>query len=85
VTSGPPRRPFLDRAMAAAGLAAVALYRAVLAPLLGGACRFTPSCSRYAEEALRTHGGWRGGWLAAKRLARCRPGVPGGEDPVPPA
>jgi putative membrane protein insertion efficiency factor len=77
------RGPF-DRIAAFAGLAGIAFYRAVLAPLLGGGCRFTPSCSRYAEEAIRTHGGWRGARLAAGRLLRCRPGCAGGTDPVPP-
>jgi len=73
----------LDRALAGALLVAIAFYRAVLRPLLGGGCRFTPSCSEYAVIAIRRHGGWRGMRLAAARVARCRPGVPGGEDPVP--
>ncbi|HEX7383810.1 MAG TPA: membrane protein insertion efficiency factor YidD [Burkholderiaceae bacterium] len=59
-------------------------YRYFLAPLLPPACRFTPSCSAYAEEALRVHGAWRGGWLCAARLCRCGPWHPGGVDPVPP-
>jgi len=46
-------------------------------------CRFTPSCSAYAIEALETHGTWRGGWLTARRLLRCRPFGPSGWDPVP--
>ena len=74
---------FLDRVLAWCLLAGVALYRAVLSPLMGGACRFTPSCSAYAVEALRRHGGVRGFRLAVARILRCRPGVPGGEDPVP--
>jgi uncharacterized protein len=73
----------LDRALAAALLLLVAFYRVVLSPLLGGGCRFTPSCSEYAVQALRRHGGWRGLRLAASRILRCRPGRPGGEDPVP--
>jgi len=73
----------LDRALALVLLAGVALYRAVLRPLLGGGCRFSPSCSQYAVEALRRHGGWRGMRLAAARILRCRPGVRGGPDPVP--
>jgi putative membrane protein insertion efficiency factor len=73
----------LDRALAWFLLLGVALYRAVLRPLLGGGCRFTPSCSEYAAQALRRHGGARGFRLAAARILRCRPGKPGGEDPVP--
>ncbi len=61
----------------------VAVYRKVGSPLLGGHCRFEPSCSVYARDAIRTHGARRGGWLAAKRLARCRPGGGAGHDPVP--
>jgi putative membrane protein insertion efficiency factor len=76
-------RRALDRALAWLLLLAVAFYRAVLAPLLGGSCRFRPSCSEYAVQALRRHGGWRGMRLAASRILRCRPGRPGGDDPVP--
>jgi hypothetical protein len=73
----------LARALAILLLAGIALYRAVLSPLLGGACRFHPSCSAYGVEALRRHGGWRGARLTAARILRCRPGLPPGEDPVP--
>jgi putative membrane protein insertion efficiency factor len=73
----------LDRLLAGLLLLGVAAYRVVLSPLMGGACRFTPSCSEYAVQALRRHGGVRGFRLTAARIARCRPGVPGGEDPVP--
>ena len=64
-------------------IAAIHAYRIVLGPLLGGACRFAPSCSAYAEEAIRAHGPWRGGRLAVRRLLRCHPFRPGGYDPVP--
>lgn len=58
-------------------------YRVTLSPLLGGYCRYSPSCSAYAEEALRRYGGWRGSGLALRRLLRCHPFHPGGPDPVP--
>jgi hypothetical protein len=58
-------------------------YRFFLAPLLPPACRFYPSCSAYAEEALRTHGALRGSWLATARVCRCGPWHVGGVDPVP--
>lgn len=62
---------------------AIQIYRWCLRPLFPPACRFYPSCSHYAEEALERHGLWRGGWLAAARLCRCGPWHPGGHDPVP--
>ena len=58
-------------------------YRYTLSPLIGQGCRFRPTCSEYAIEALEQHGGLRGGWLAAKRLARCHPWGGSGYDPVP--
>jgi uncharacterized protein len=58
-------------------------YQRFLSPLLAPRCRFAPSCSQYAVEALRTHGALRGLWLSARRLARCHPFNPGGYDPVP--
>ena len=64
-------------------LAFVRAYRAVLKPLLPAACRFEPSCSTYALEAISVHGAWRGGALALKRLLRCRPWGGFGHDPVP--
>ena len=60
-------------------------YRYVLSPWVGGHCRYTPSCSCYAETALRTHGARRGLLLMLRRLARCHPGCAGGWDPVPAA
>ncbi|GGY92992.1 membrane protein insertion efficiency factor YidD [Pseudoduganella plicata] len=59
-------------------------YQVTLSPLLGPRCRFYPSCSNYAIEALRVHGAGRGSWLAARRICRCHPWHPGGFDPVPP-
>ena len=58
-------------------------YQLALSPLLGANCRFHPSCSEYAREAVLCHGALRGGWLALKRLLRCHPWYPGGSDPVP--
>ena len=63
--------------------ALVSGYRYFLSPLLAPACRFHPSCSAYAEEALRQHGALRGSWLSARRICRCGPWHPGGVDPVP--
>lgn len=58
-------------------------YRLMLSPWLGSACRFEPTCSAYALEALRVHGASQGGLLTLKRLARCHPWCAGGHDPVP--
>ncbi|MBV9734827.1 MAG: membrane protein insertion efficiency factor YidD [Acidisphaera sp.] len=62
----------------------VRLYQWTLRPLIGGHCRFTPSCSDYAIEALATHGAWRGAMLTGRRILRCNPWTSGGPDPVPP-
>ena len=61
----------------------IRLYQATLSGLFRSACRFEPSCSRYAETAIRHHGTLRGSWLTIRRLARCRPGGGLGYDPVP--
>lgn len=58
-------------------------YQVVLAPFFGGACRFLPSCSAYAIEAIAIHGAWRGSVLALRRLSRCHPLGRAGVDPVP--
>jgi putative membrane protein insertion efficiency factor len=63
--------------------AAIGLYQATVSPLLGPRCRYYPSCSQYAKEAVLKYGALRGSWLAAGRLARCHPWHPGGVDLVP--
>ncbi|MGI9305576.1 MAG: membrane protein insertion efficiency factor YidD [Gammaproteobacteria bacterium] len=65
-------------------IALIKVYRYVLSPFVGQHCRFTPSCSCYAEEALRVHGCLHGGGLMLWRLLRCHPWCEGGYDPVPP-
>jgi len=59
-------------------------YKLTLSPLIGRQCRYLPSCSEYAAEALIGHGPWRGSWLAAKRVCRCNPWGGSGYDPPPP-
>jgi putative membrane protein insertion efficiency factor len=61
----------------------IQLYRWFVSPLLGPNCRFYPTCSSYAQQALARHGAARGSWLAARRICRCHPWNPGGYDPVP--
>ena len=64
-------------------VAFIRAYQLVVSPALPPACRFTPTCSQYALEAIRRHGAVRGSWLAVRRLARCHPFNPGGFDAVP--
>jgi len=64
-------------------VALIRLYQLMLSPLFGGACRFLPSCSAYAIEAIQVHGALRGSVLAARRLSRCHPLGRSGVDPVP--
>ncbi len=61
----------------------IQVYRVGLSPILGPSCRYRPTCSAYAIEAVRLHGPWRGAALAARRIGRCHPWQPGGFDPVP--
>lgn len=64
-------------------LALIRVYQYLFRPLLGNNCRFYPSCSDYAREAIERHGALSGGWLAVRRILRCHPYHPGGFDPVP--
>ena len=64
-------------------LALIAFYRTCISPLTPPACRYTPTCSQYAQEAIRKYGPFRGGWLALKRILRCHPWGGSGYDPVP--
>lgn len=66
-----------------AAILLVRFYQAALRPLLPNACRFTPSCSEYAAEAINKHGAFKGGWLAIRRISRCHPWGGSGYDPVP--
>jgi putative membrane protein insertion efficiency factor len=64
-------------------LGAIRAYRLLLSPWWGGQCRFSPTCSEYAAEAITRHGSLSGSWLALRRIARCHPWCVGGFDPVP--
>lgn len=83
VAHGKPIRP-IGRLLALPLLALIKLYQWFLSPLMGNACRFTPSCSHYGYEAIKAHGPLLGGWLAAMRVLRCNPWGGAGHDPVPP-
>ena len=74
----------LSRILSAFLIGGVRLYQMTLSPLIGPCCRFHPTCSNYCIEAIRVHGPFYGSWLTFRRLLRCRPFGPSGEDPVPP-
>ena len=61
----------------------VRAYQLIVSPFIPPSCRFHPTCSHYAIEALEKHGALKGGWLALRRVLRCHPWHPGGHDPVP--
>lgn len=63
-------------------LALIRFYRAAISPLLGANCRFTPTCSAYAMQAIEKYGAWKGGMMALRRILRCHPFCKGGYDPV---
>ena len=73
----------IARVVRTALVLAVRGYQVAISPLLPPACRYYPTCSQYAVEALERHGPWRGSWLALRRILRCHPFRPGGYDPVP--
>ena len=64
-------------------LGAIRLYQYTLSPVIGGGCRYYPSCSNYAYQAITRYGPLRGSWMGMKRIARCHPFARGGYDPVP--
>ncbi|WP_409329392.1 membrane protein insertion efficiency factor YidD [Trujillonella humicola] len=76
----PPRRGPVARLL----LAVIGFYARAVSPALPPRCRFAPTCSAYAAEAVAVHGAGRGSWLALRRLLKCAPWHPGGYDPVPP-
>ena len=83
-TESAPELGRLSRAAIALPLLLIRVYQLTLSPFIGQCCRFTPSCSRYATEALKRHGFWYGSYLTIHRLMRCQPFCRGGYDPVPP-
>jgi len=96
ITLFAPRRQIADRRVAFRGrytgcmvrrilIAFIDGYKLLLSPFFGSQCRFYPTCSSYAREAIAVHGALRGTWLAAQRIVKCGPWHPGGVDPVPPA
>ena len=76
-------RERFNSGVAALLIALIGFYRRFVSPLLGPRCRFVPTCSTYAVEAVQRHGALRGSWLTLKRLLRCHPFAEGGYDPVP--
>lgn len=77
------RRPWWHRLLLFLALGIIHFYRYAISPLTPSSCRFTPTCSQYALEALRKYGFFRGSWLAIKRIGRCHPWGGAGYDPVP--
>ncbi|MCL4410485.1 MAG: membrane protein insertion efficiency factor YidD [Firmicutes bacterium] len=73
----------VKQALQAIPIALIRVYQLVISPLLGPRCRFYPTCSEYTIQAIRLHGVVKGSALAARRIAKCHPGHPGGIDPVP--
>ena len=74
----------ISRLLSAILIGCVRIYQMTLSPIIGPCCRFRPTCSNYCIEAIRVHGPFYGSWLTFRRLLRCRPFGPSGDDPVPP-
>lgn len=83
MSATPPQGARRPHAAARLALGAIAAYQRWLSPLLGARCRFLPTCSAYAREAIERFGLLRGGWLALRRILRCQPFCAGGHDPLP--
>ena len=79
----PASKPGRPGVVAGVVVSLLSVYQRLVSPLLGQRCRFHPSCSQYAIEAVLAYGALRGGWLALRRLSRCHPLHEGGWDPVP--
>ena len=73
----------INKILALPFIALIRLYQVILSPLMGGHCRFTPTCSQYGLEAFRKYGLWKGLYLTSRRILACRPGGRHGYDPVP--
>jgi len=73
----------LNRALSWALTGFIRTYQGVISPYLPNSCRYSPTCSAYAAQAIRVHGPWKGGWLALRRIGRCHPWGGSGYDPVP--
>lgn len=69
--------------LAMAGRAMITVYQNTIGPMLPSSCRFYPTCSRYAYQAMGRFGFWKGSWMGLRRIGRCNPFAPGGVDPVP--
>jgi len=83
VTQSRSARPVVLRIPSLALRLAIRGYQVAISPVLPPACRYYPTCSNYAIEAIEKYGALRGGWMAARRIGRCHPFSPGGYDPVP--
>jgi hypothetical protein len=73
----------MEKYLKLAAKAPIYFYRYAISPLIGPSCRYSPTCSQYALDAIDKNGVWIGGWLTAARIARCRPGGSSGYDPAP--